>query len=115
MLKMIAMLKRKSHLSQDEFMDHWVNIHAPLAFRVPGIRRYVQCLVQSEQVREDIKPMDFEIDGIAELWFDDAAALDLAHHTSEMRALLADGATFIGEIKTYFVHEFEVALASNST
>jgi len=31
-----------------------------------------------------------------------------------MRTLLADGATFIGEIKTYLVNEITVPLASKS-
>jgi uncharacterized protein (TIGR02118 family) len=114
MIKMIALLKSKNNLSHDEFVTHWVKVHAPLAFHVPRIRRYVQSHVQSEQVRDDIPSMRFEIDGIAELWFDDAEALVKAHHTPEMRTLLADGATFIGEIKTYLVNETTVPLASKS-
>ena len=48
---------------------------------------------------------DVEIDGIAELWFDDQAALEAAARTPEMKALHADGAKFIGRIKSYVVEE----------
>ncbi|MDD2179266.1 EthD family reductase [Acidovorax sp. D2M1] len=108
MIKMIAMLKRKEHLSHEAFVEHWEKTHGPLAFNVPGLRRYVQSHILSEQFRDDIPSMNFEADGIAELWFDDAEALTKAHHSAEMQRLLADGATFIGEIKTYLVDEIPV-------
>ena len=42
MIKMLGLLTRKSHLTHEQFVDHWLNIHGPLALAVPGIRRYVQ-------------------------------------------------------------------------
>lgn len=111
MIKMIALLKRRDGLSHDAFVAHWVETHAPLAERVPGIRRYVQSHILAERTREDIAEIALDIDGIAELWFDDSAALEAAHHTPQMRGLLADGATFIGEIKMFIVEERDVTLA----
>ena len=55
--------------------------------------------------RADIPDTAVEIDGIAELWFDDQAALEAAARTPEMKALHADGAKFIGRIKSYVVEE----------
>lgn len=92
MIKMISLLKRKSHLTREQFLSHWVHTHAPLAFDVPGTRRYIQCHLVSEQTRHDIPSVDFQIDGVAELWFDDIAAFEAAHGTAEMKALLADDA-----------------------
>jgi uncharacterized protein (TIGR02118 family) len=45
------------------------------------------------------------IDGIAELWFDDQAALDSAARSPEMKALHDDGAKFIGRIRSYVIEE----------
>lgn len=45
MIKLVFCLKRKEGLSREEFLDHWINRHAPLVrgFAGPlGIRRYVQ-------------------------------------------------------------------------
>jgi uncharacterized protein (TIGR02118 family) len=86
-------------------VKHWVETHAPLAHKVPGLRRYVQNHIRGERTRADIEATAVEIDGIAELWFDDQAALETASRTPEMKALHADGALFIGRIKSYIVEE----------
>jgi uncharacterized protein (TIGR02118 family) len=105
MIKTIGLLTRKDGLTHSQFMKHWVEIHAPLALAVPGLRRYVQNHIQAERTRADITETAVEIDGVAELWFDDQAALEAAALTPEMKALHADGAKFIGRIKSYVVEE----------
>ena len=72
---------------------------------VPGLRRYVQNHIQASARRADIPATKVEIDGVAELWFDDQAALEAAARTPEMKALHADGAKFIGRIRSYVVEE----------
>jgi hypothetical protein len=49
-----------------------------------------------------------EVDGIAELWYDDRASMAAAMATPAARALHADGALFIGRIKTYTVEEHQI-------
>jgi uncharacterized protein (TIGR02118 family) len=105
MIKTIGLLTRKEDWTHEQFMKHWVEIHAPLALAVPGLRRYVQNHIQAERGRADIAETKVEIDGVAELWFDDQAALEAAARTPEMKALHADGAKFIGRIKSYVVEE----------
>ena len=53
--------------------------------------------------RADIPDLDIEIDGIAELWWDDAEAMKASVASPEAQALFADGALFIGRIKTYVI------------
>lgn len=105
MIKTIGLLTRKDGFTHAEFMKHWVEVHGPLALAVPGLRRYVQNHIQSERKRGDIAENQVEIDGVAELWFDDQAAFEAAARTPEMQALQADGAKFIGRIKSYVVEE----------
>ena len=105
MIKTIGLLTRKQDWTHGQFVKHWVEIHAPLAHKVPGLRRYVQSHIRGERTRADIEATAVEIDGIAELWFDDQAALETAARTPEMKALHADGALFIGRIKSYIVEE----------
>jgi uncharacterized protein (TIGR02118 family) len=104
MIKTIGLLTRKDGWTHEQFMKHWVEVHAPLAHAVPGLRRYVQNHIIGERTR-DIPATDVEIDGIAELWFDDQAALEAAARTPQMKALHADGARFIGRIRSYVVEE----------
>jgi uncharacterized protein (TIGR02118 family) len=105
MIKTIGLLARKPGWTHEQFMEHWVDVHAPLAHAVPGLRRYVQNHIVAERPRADIAALALEIDGVAELWFDDRAALEAAARTPEMKALHADGAIFIGSIRSYLVEE----------
>ena len=99
------MLTRKDGMTRAQFVRHWVEVHAPLALAVPGMRRYVQSHIVEERKRPDIPATDVEIDGIAEVWYDDREAMARAVATPEAKALFADGALFIGRIKTFTVEE----------
>jgi uncharacterized protein (TIGR02118 family) len=105
MIKSIGLLTRKAGLSHEEFVKHWLEVHAPLAHAVPGVRRYVQSHIVEERTRPDIPTTDVEIDGIAELWYDDREAMERANASPEAKALHADGALFIGRIKSFITEE----------
>src|SRR5271170_4803423 len=76
MIKSVSLLTRKSGLSHEEFVKHWLKVHAPLAHAVPGLRRYVQSHIVGERTRPDIPATDVEVDGVAETWYDDLAAME---------------------------------------
>ena len=105
MIKSVSLLTRKAGLSHEEFVKHWLNVHAPLAHAVPGLRRYVQSHIVGERTRPDIPATDVEVDGIAETWYDDPAAMERATASAEAKALHADGALFIGRIKIFVTEE----------
>ena len=105
MIKTVGLLTRKQGLSHEDFVKHWLEVHAPLAHAVPGVRRYVQSHIVEERTRPDIPTTDVEIDGIAELWYDDRVAMERANASPEAKRLHADGALFIGHIKSYVVEE----------
>ena len=105
MIKSISLLTRRQELSHEEFVRHWVDVHAPLAHTVPRLRRYVQSHIVAERTRPDIVTHDIEIDGIAELWYDSLEDMQFANASPEAKRLHADGASFIGKIKTYTVEE----------
>jgi uncharacterized protein (TIGR02118 family) len=108
MIKSLSLLVRKDGMTHEQFVKHWVEIHAPLARKVPGLRRYVQTHILEARRRPDVPSLDLEIDGIAELWYDDAESMRAALATPAARALYADGALFIGRIKTYTVEEQQI-------
>jgi uncharacterized protein (TIGR02118 family) len=108
MIKVVGLLTRKVGLSHEQFVRHWFDIHGPLAHAVPGIRRYVQSHITGTRSRPDIPETDVDIDGIAELWYDDLESFQRAAATPEMKALTDDGALFIGQIKTYVVQEQQI-------
>jgi uncharacterized protein (TIGR02118 family) len=108
MIKVVSLLTRKEGWTHEQFVKQWVEVHAPLARAVPGIRRYVQCHITGTRTRADISETELELDGIAELWYDDVEALQRSAATEEARRLYADGAVFIGRIKTFITEEREI-------
>ena len=108
MIKLLSLLTRKPHLTHAQFVHHWLTIHGPLALAVPGVRRYVQSHITDTRSRPDIADTEVEIDGFAELWYDDMAGFERAAATPEMKTLTDDGALFIGRIKTYVIDERQI-------
>ena len=108
MIKVVGLLTRKADLSHEQFVRHWLEVHGPLAHAVPGVRRYVQSHIIGARTRPDIPETEVEIDGIAELWYDDQDALARAAASPEMKRLTDDGALFIGSIKSYIVEEKQI-------
>jgi uncharacterized protein (TIGR02118 family) len=108
MIKVVGLLTRKEGTTHEQFVRHWFDVHGPLAHAVPGIRRYVQSHITGTRTRPDIPETDFEVDGIAELWYDDLESLQRAAATAEMKALTDDGALFIGRIKSYVIEERQI-------
>ena len=89
MIKSISLLTRKPGMTHEQFMTHWVETHAPLAHAVPGLRRYVQSHIREQPTRPDIPTTEVDVDGIAELWYEDRAAMARAHASPEAKALSA--------------------------
>jgi uncharacterized protein (TIGR02118 family) len=106
MIKTTSLLARKDGLSHAEFVKHWREIHGPLAYACPGVARYTQTEVKSSSFRTDgVAGLDVAVDGIAELWFADQAALDLFNASPATRLLREDGATFIGRQISFLTEE----------
>jgi uncharacterized protein (TIGR02118 family) len=108
MIKSLSLLTRKAGLTHEQFVKHWLEVHGPHARKVPGLRRYVQSHILEERTRPDIPSTDVEIDGVAELWYDDRDSMLRAQATPEAKALYADGALFIGRIKSFTMDEKEI-------
>src|SRR4051794_4103920 len=107
MIKIVYCITKKAGMADEEFFAYWKNIHGQLGARIPHLRR----LVQSHRVNvADSRKPDFE--GIAELWFDDAEALQAARHSPEWKSATTDEANFIDHERTaYFVsEEYEIPL-----
>jgi uncharacterized protein (TIGR02118 family) len=105
MIKTVALLARKEGLSHEDFVRHWAEIHGPLAYACPGVSRYTQTAIKSSSIRKDVPGMDVTIDGIAELWFADQAALDSFNASPATRRLRDDGALFIGRQISFLTEE----------
>lgn len=95
MVKVVFGARKRPDLSLDEFRGYWLTEHAALGRQIPGLRRYVISFPVAGQ--PSIPPYD----GLAELWFDDLAAVERRYGTAEMQAGLADLPHFL-DMDTWF-------------
>lgn len=81
MIKLIALLKRKSGLTREEFADRWLNDHIKLSSKMPGLRGYrVNIAIDHQPDGDGIEPI---YDGTAELWWDSVEAMEAAFDSQE--------------------------------
>ena len=104
-IKRASLLQRKPGISHEEFVKHWVEIHAPMARACPGIGRYALTIVKSASTRKDVAPFEIQVDGIAELWFKSQADFDAYSTSPATKRLRDDGATFIGREIDFITEE----------
>ena len=91
MVKALSYFRRRPELTVEAFQDYWRSKHPEVVTRLPGIRGYVQSHTLIEGYRK-ARPI---YDGIAEVWFEDTAAMRALAGTPAMRAVEADEAKFI--------------------
>lgn len=105
MIKLVFCLRRRPELSREEFQAYWRSKHAPLVREraaAIGALRYVQVHTAYDELNAGLQagrggPDPY--DGVAELWFEDRAALAASLATDAGREagaeLLADERKFI--------------------
>ena len=90
MIKTITIAHRKTGLTREEYNKHWLAVHGPLAAKyIPGIKRYVQ----NHYI--EIPGMEYEGDGIVEMWYDDIESWQNSIKAiRESKELMEDGPKF---------------------
>jgi uncharacterized protein (TIGR02118 family) len=91
MVKALSFFKRRAGMSVEEFQAYWRSRHPDVVTKLPGIRRYVQSHTRPAAYQRG-EPV---YDGIAEVWFEDTAAMHALRGTAEVAAVQADEARFI--------------------
>jgi uncharacterized protein (TIGR02118 family) len=99
-VKLIAFLNRRPDLDPGAFRDYWRGTHGPLAGKVPGIERYVQCHVAPGIYRAGREPI---YDGVPISWFGGAEQLRASGSTAEYEAVRRDEANFLAPRPLPFV------------
>jgi uncharacterized protein (TIGR02118 family) len=72
MLKVYILIRRRSGMTHEEYVEHWRDKHASLFASQPDTKRYVRRYTQSRVTGDKPSGMTLgEVDGIVQLWFDD--------------------------------------------
>jgi len=98
--KGVGFARRKPGMSVEAFQSHWRQVHGPLGASVPGLRRYVQSHTRLSAYDRGRDPA---WDGVALIWFDDAAALRAATSSPEWARLRADEDNFVAPGPVAFI------------
>ena len=106
MIKLVYCITRRPGMTLEEFSHYWRDVHGPIGRRIPGLRR----LVQSHRLPDSADIASPNFDGVAELWFDDMAALEAARRSPEWQASSADEVNFIDRTRTalFLTEEHEI-------
>jgi hypothetical protein len=109
LLKRLVPLVRKQGWAHEQFIQHWVDVHAELLKKLRhGPRRYRQLYVNAEIPPPDgIASLDVQIDGFSESWFLDEAEMNADNATPEGEALVADNKIYLSRSKRFFFDEVE--------
>jgi uncharacterized protein (TIGR02118 family) len=98
-VKGVFIVKRRAGLTLASFRKQWRERHAPAVLKAPGVRGYVQALTL-DAAYTWAEP---RWDGVAHLWFDDAAAAERAMLSPEMKTAGEDG--LVGASAYFFARE----------
>ena len=102
MLKVLVFLRLERMPNEQERRRWWLEHHAPLVARLPGLRRYAVNLAVGEA------PLAAPYHGVAELWFDDEAAYRASMRAPEGLAVVADYQAIGGEVRLLFTEEHSI-------
>ncbi|MEA5385978.1 EthD family reductase [Haloarculaceae archaeon H-GB11] len=86
---MVNLLVRKAAMPHDEFERYLEETHAPIASELPGLERYVT------SIPRDASRAAY--DAIAELYFEDSAAMKAAFDSEVGQRVQADAAEFLDQ------------------
>ena len=92
MIKLIALLKRKPGMTQEEFAERWVKEHTKISSKLPNCRGYyINICTPRQPAGTGEEPL---YDGTAELWWDSVDDMEASFDTEIGKLAGADGDAF---------------------
>ena len=116
MMKIVILIKKKSGMSREDFINHYETSHAPMGKRMLGhlwvkyVRNYPKSLMEYQP--EETSVAD-SYDAVTEIWLKDEAAMTemsrLINEPENNKIILADEEMFQDRLKTRLlvVEEFD--------
>ena len=102
-----ALFSRRSDVTLAQFERHWLDVHGPLAVRLPGLGTYRQNHIRERLYEAPDSPVQV-IDGIAQLSFPSIAAMEVSDASAEYAACKLDIPKFQGGITILVIAADEV-------
>src|SRR5581483_7664924 len=90
MVKVVFVVHKRADLDREAFARYWHEVHAPIAAKIPGLRKYT---INPARAGGSGAPPLF--DGVAELYFDSAEASEAGFASPQGQAAFSDAANFL--------------------
>lgn len=103
MIKMIAFVKKKPHLSRDEFIQLWVEEHTQLS-KILGMKGY-RINIALEPQPDGNSPV---YDGTCEIWWDNVESMQTALASPENDIAGKDTERFCEVLQFVYTEEFVI-------
>jgi uncharacterized protein (TIGR02118 family) len=100
-------LYRKEGWTREEFTEYWLNVHRPIAVKMPYVRGY-----EIWPVTDAAETLSDEIDGFVILRFDSEEDFHRCHESPEFAAAAEDARMFTRHFTRHFVDAHEVIAAT---
>ena len=97
MIAAVSLMRRRPDLTVAQFRRHWLDPHGVLTAGLPGARFYVQHHPVPSSATNALAHR-LGIDGVPQLWFDDAAARRSAYTSRRIAECNVDSELFVGEV-----------------
>ena len=108
-VKGLYRIKRRPEFSVAEFRRYWLDVHAGFGLKLPGLRRYVQCVTTDSAYRDG----DPAWDGVAHIWFDDTEALRRMVESAMGAESYADILRFVSAFDVLVAEEHPVLMPAS--
>jgi len=102
-----ALFNRRADVTPAQFERHWIDVHGPLAARLPGLGTYRQNHIRERLYEAPNSPVQ-AIDGIAQLSFPSIAAMEVSDASAEYAACKLDIPRFQGGITILVIEADEL-------
>jgi len=93
MVKRITYLTRRADVTPGQFSAHWSTTHAEIARDLPGVIAYRQNHIEWFEPDDEARILD--VDGIVELWFEDAETASAGFGSEIADRLIVDERNFL--------------------
>jgi len=103
-----GLFNRRPGISEEAFRTHWINVHGPLARKLPGLGTYRQNHILERLYESPDSPVQ-SIDGISQLSFDSVADMVRSDASAEYAACKEDIPKFQGSITILVLESDELS------
>ncbi len=116
MLKLDILITRRHDMNHAEFEAYWRDRHVALFVSQPIVKKTVRRYLQSRTVPAVPQGMPAApFDGIAQLWFDDAAGfLEYLHSSNYKEVIQLDEQKFVDPARTQYLFSEETTVIAGS-